>query len=91
MFLHLGGTTVVNMDEVIAVLDLGKIQFIEGELKTPLFGKKVVDISEGEAKTLVVTDDMVILSPISALTLQKRTEIISLNKGFCLIKTGGVR
>ena len=70
MFLHLGGTTIIDMDKVIAVLDLETIPFEDGEFKESVFGGKIENISEGEPKTLVITDD------ISALTLQKRNDNI---------------
>lgn len=73
MFLHLGGTNVIDLDRVIAVLNLEKINFTESWLKEHFLGKKVEDISEGKPKALVITDDKVILSPISSLTLKKRT------------------
>lgn len=76
MFLHLGGTTIIDMDKVIAVLDLETIPFEDGELEKSIFGGKIENISEGEPKTLVITDDRIILSHISALTLQKRNDSI---------------
>ena len=74
MFLHLGADTVVLLKNVIAINDLKMVksninnEFLDNMRK----GKQVIDVSERNAKSIVITDDGVYLSGISALTLKKR-------------------
>ena len=78
MFLHLGADKVIPLKSVIAILDLkltrtmGNNNFIKKKQKE----NKVIDISDGNAKTFVIADDGVYLSTISALTLGKRAKSI---------------
>ena len=74
MYLHLGADTVIPLEKVIAILDLK----LTGSQSTYKFIskmkeiKKVIDISDNNAKSFIVTDDLIYLSTISALTLKKR-------------------
>lgn len=78
MFLHLGGSNIVDLNKIIAVLNLDKIEnpgkwlnrLREQEEK---MGRIIEEISEGEPKSMIITEDSIILSPISSLTLKKRT------------------
>ena len=80
MFLHLGTDVVVSLKQVIAILDLRSAGLAEPtrELMASLHQKKrVVDIANGEAKSLVLTDAGAYLSPISSLTLQRRCDFLN--------------
>jgi extracellular matrix regulatory protein B len=75
MYIHLGGEKVVSSRELVAIFDISiekssKIskQFVTNMLST----KKMVQISEEEAKSIVVTEHTVYYSPISSATLKKR-------------------
>ncbi len=74
MFLHLGADTVIPLKNVIAIHDLksSKSQINNDFIKNMRSDKKVVDISENNAKSFVVTDKKVYLSAISSMTLKKR-------------------
>lgn len=82
VFLHLGADVVVSLKQVVAILDLrtaGAAEPTREFLQLLRSEKQVYDISEGEPKSLVLTDREVYLSPISSLTLKKRGETLSDN------------
>ena len=74
MFLHLGVDTVVPLQNVISITDLrASGSGINDEfLKTMREEGMIIDISDGNAKSFVITDDIVYLSAISSQTLHKR-------------------
>ena len=74
MYLHLGADTVVPLSEVTAILDLriAASPHTEEFLKKMKTAKKIVDISDNNAKSFIITDKVIYLSTISALTLKKR-------------------
>ena len=73
MFLHLGGSTVVEGKKIIAILNLEKGSAFKNLLNNNQH-KKVEDVSEGKPKALVLTDDRIYITPISSLTLNKRAK-----------------
>lgn len=82
MFLHVGADVVVSLKRVIAILDLRSSQTAEATrdfLTLAQRGKKVTDVAGGEAKSLVLTDTEIFLSPISSLTLMKRADFLNSN------------
>lgn len=75
MYLHLGGTLIINTAELIAVENLEKQTSLEDWLQArKKTGKTVLDIAEGKPKSAIYTDQSIILSPISSVTLKKRLE-----------------
>lgn len=75
MYIHIGGEKIVRTSEIIAIFDItiessSKLskQFVTGARER----KVVEDIGEEEAKSIVVTSNKVIYSPISSSTLKKR-------------------
>lgn len=74
MFLHLGADLVVPLRDVIAITDLksGKSNINKEFLDRLQDEKKVIDISEKNPKSLIITQTTVYLSAISSLTLKKR-------------------
>jgi regulator of extracellular matrix RemA (YlzA/DUF370 family) len=76
MFLHIGGDTVVAMEEMVAILDMDATK---REPTQELLGfaadeKMVVHIGRrGREKSIVLTSDRIYLSPISVATLLKRS------------------
>lgn len=71
MFLHLGGSTVVEGRKIIAILNLEKGSALKNLLNNNQ-NKQVEDVSKGKPKALVLTDDRIYITPISSLTLSKR-------------------
>lgn len=77
MFLHVGADVVVSLPKVVAILDVRSSR--EGEATRQFLSlrqsrRHVFDISGGDPKSIVVTQDEVYLSPISSTTLKKRTD-----------------
>jgi extracellular matrix regulatory protein B len=80
MFLHVGADVVVSLKRVVAIFDLKSSQMAEATrnfITLAHQGKKVTDIAGGEAKSLVLTDSEIYLSPISSLTLMKRADFLN--------------
>ncbi len=80
VFLHVGADVVVSLKSVIAILDLRTAR--EGVATREFIAlcqtdKVVFDISSGTAKSLVLTEREVYLSPISSLTLKKRSDFLA--------------
>jgi len=79
MFLHLGGNQIISINEIVIVENLEKMTFTslqEWLRQRKKTGREIVDIGEGKPKSAVYTDQKIILSPISAYTLKKRSEQI---------------
>ncbi len=74
MFLHLGADTVVPIREVISItyIKKSKSNINKEFLNNAYKNKKVIDISENNPKSFIVTNSGVYLSAISSLTLKKR-------------------
>lgn len=79
MFLHLGGDTVVNLKDVIAIMDLDvtSISKITREFLTVAEEERfVVNVSEDLPKSYVLAEidhkSKIFISPISSATLLKR-------------------
>jgi len=79
MFLHLGGSHMVYMDDVVGFFDLEKtsISKITREyLKKAQNEKKVINVSDELPKSFIITkknnSESVYISPISTNTLNKR-------------------
>jgi len=82
VFLHVGADVVVSLKRVVAIIDLRSGTTAEATrdfLALAHSEKRIRDIAEGDAKSIVLTDDEVFLSPISSLTLMKRANFLSSN------------
>ncbi len=80
MFIHLGGDIVIRSTEVVAILnnDMRDASAItKGFLLTHEKEDNVICISDELIKSIVVTEKKIYYSPISSLTLKKRSHIIS--------------
>lgn len=76
MFIHLGGNVVIPTREVVAIIDLemAHAKSTDEFLSSLRDRGDVIDVSEGKAKSFVITTHQVYLSQISATTLMKRAE-----------------
>ena len=54
MFLHLGGTAVISLDEIIAVINLENISLAEEWIARSLTEEKVLHVSDGEPKSAIL-------------------------------------
>lgn len=81
MFLHLGNDVMVSMNDIIAIFDMENTTTARDTrefLRVAQEEDFVVDVSTDLPKSFVVTEvekgNKVYISPISAVTLQKRLE-----------------
>jgi len=83
MFLHIGGDVVIPMKDVIAILDI-ETTTLSGDtrefLKIAEEEGFIVTISDDMPKSFIITEvnkkSKIYLSPISSVTLQKRTGFV---------------
>jgi extracellular matrix regulatory protein B len=76
LYIHLGDNFVVPSKEVVTILDRQSSQ--SSSIVTEFLEKqedKIVQLSHGEAKSIVVTMDKIYYSPLSSSTLKKRAQI----------------
>ena len=78
MFLHIGSKDMVLDKEVIAIIDIQTDRDNLDDYLSRLLEKadKVVNVAEGREKSVIVTKDTVYLSPISTVTLKKRSNFL---------------
>lgn len=81
MFLHLGADTVIPLTQVIAITDLKSARAGSNKINNEFIQmmreeNMIIDVSENNAKSFVITDKVVYLSAISSLTLKKRSSYI---------------
>jgi len=79
MYIHLGGEKLIRTSQVVAIFDISieqtsklSRQFVASAQNN----RKVESIGEEAAKSIVVTEDKVYYSPISATTLKKRAKFL---------------
>ncbi|WP_066195334.1 MULTISPECIES: extracellular matrix regulator RemB [Gracilibacillus] len=80
MFIHIGDDQVIQSKDVIGIIDYNLVSSstINEEMLEQLKQKKQVVVSdEPLTKAVVITSDKVYYSPLSVLTLRKRTSMIS--------------
>ncbi len=87
MYLHLGKGHMVSWKEIVFI---GQIECLENSEETRNFLEKkeeegqIIDVSQGETQSFIITPENIYLSLISAGTLEKR-----LNKlKFAAVKEG---
>ncbi len=79
MFIHLGGDTVIRSKDIITILDR---QAKETEITAEFLhffeqANKVEEIAKDMTKSIVITTDIIYLSPISSSTLKRRAHFVS--------------
>lgn len=80
MYVHIGKDIIINSEHIIAILDiksLEKKKSLENICKDLKISDNIIDVSEGNKKTLIITQNEQIykgyISNISSTTLGKRT------------------
>ena len=75
MFLHIGNSRVVSLQEIIGIfnLELKNVQ-INNQFLESFPSEELTKEEEELCNTFIITKDKVFYSPISPLTLQKRIE-----------------
>ncbi|GAB2536921.1 extracellular matrix regulator RemB [Gracilibacillus alcaliphilus] len=80
MFIHIGDDQVIQSQDVIGIIDYNLVSSstINEEMLQQLKQKDQVIVADEElTKAVVITADKVYYSPLSVLTLKKRTSMIS--------------
>ncbi|QKS69599.1 DUF370 domain-containing protein [Paenalkalicoccus suaedae] len=78
MFIHLGGDIVVKAENIITILDHHTYDDSPENKSFILAHQKkdtTVHVTKEQAKSIVVTDECVYLSPISSHTLKRRAQV----------------
>jgi regulator of extracellular matrix RemA (YlzA/DUF370 family) len=76
VYIHLGDNFVVPSKEVVMILDRQSSQ--ASTIVSEFFNKqesKIVQLTNGEAKSVIVTIDKIYFSPLSSNTLKKRAQV----------------
>ena len=80
MYVHIGNDTVINSEEIIAILDIKSLEkkdSLENVCKNLKISDNIIDVSEGNKKTLIVMQgknkNRGYISNITSITLGKRT------------------
>lgn len=79
MFINIGEDCIVWSKEIIAIINIKDIKD-SSPLLIEFFShhqEKVIDLSNGLGKSMVITKDKIFLSPLSTLTLKRRQMEIS--------------
>lgn len=79
MFLHLGEDIVLRTKEIVAIIDSNIVE--ESEIIKEFIDvndkkNNIVHISDGTVKSIVVTENKVYFSPLTAVTLKRRSQYI---------------
>ncbi|WP_147802519.1 extracellular matrix regulator RemB [Alkalicoccus halolimnae] len=77
MFIHLGGDFVLKAERIITILDhQSEKSSAENQdfMKANFEQKRTKNVTDDPAKSIVVTEDCIYLSPISSHTLKRRAE-----------------
>lgn len=78
MFLHLGGDTIVPKNEVVAIIDLDSATKAEATREFIQVAEEEGFISQiadkSKVKSLILTSKKIYFSPISSITLKKRSD-----------------
>lgn len=76
MFIHLGENVIIHAQDVITIIDRKLIksssivkEFLEFQ------SEKVVELANGDTKSVVVTKNNIYFSPLSSSTLKKRAHL----------------
>ncbi len=84
LFIPIGEDYVIELNEVIAMIDhqlLLSSTIIQEMIQNQRKDKKIIEISNGSTKSIVITRDQIYFSPLSVATLKKRSSMTNiLNK-----------
>ena len=75
MFLHIGNSRVVYLKDIVGIFNLEiKDNQVNNQFLESSIGTKITEQEKENNNAFVITTQKVFYSPISSLTLQKRTE-----------------
>ncbi|MEQ6376407.1 DUF370 domain-containing protein [Bacillaceae bacterium S4-13-56] len=81
MFIPIGEDYVIELNEVIAMIDhqlLLSSTIIQEMIQNQRKEKKIIEISNGSTKSIVITPDQIYFSPLSVATLKKRSSMTNI-------------
>ncbi|MFB6466509.1 extracellular matrix regulator RemB [Cytobacillus sp. Hz8] len=75
MYVHVGEDVLIRSKEIIAILNKDSFDDLKGfpEFENR-YGNKIFNVSKGEFKSVVVTDNNIYLSPFVSLKILKHTK-----------------
>ncbi|HEY8551899.1 MAG TPA: extracellular matrix/biofilm biosynthesis regulator RemA family protein [Thermaerobacter sp.] len=79
MFLHIGSDVILPYREIVVILDaqlLRQSAAVRDLVALAQLDRRVVDLAEGQPRSIVVADRGIYLSPISVLTLRRRGSLL---------------
>ncbi|MDI3533973.1 MAG: extracellular matrix regulatory protein [Thermosediminibacterales bacterium] len=79
MFLHLGKDVVIPIKEVVAVIDINTAKTSKATKEFLQIAQEegfINDISDGNPKSFIISNQKIYLSAISSVTLQRRAGFI---------------
>ena len=72
LYIHLGEDVVIRASDVVAILEWHPTDELNDYIEHFKKEDKLIDISDNDKKSLVITTDKLYLSPLSSLTLKRR-------------------
>lgn len=77
MFIHIGGTAMVRLSDIIGIFDVSTAESPDTKnyLDLARHANSMETVEVGEVKSLIITNKRVYYSPISSLTLKKRASM----------------
>ncbi|RWZ54746.1 DUF370 domain-containing protein [Halobacillus fulvus] len=84
MFIHIGDDHVIQSKDVVTIIDhslIASSTIIEEMIFNQRKNKRVIETEDHQAKSIVITNDVIYFSPLSVYTLKKRANMrTTLNK-----------
>lgn len=80
MFIHLGENIVIQTKDIIAIIDgdlLAKSSILSEFIHLNNKKSNIIEISNGTVKSIIVTKDKIYFSPLSTVTLKRRSQYVS--------------
>ncbi|WP_223702796.1 extracellular matrix regulator RemB [Sutcliffiella deserti] len=75
MYLHIGEEIMVRAANIIAILDRRLLKSDWQSNLPPSAANSIKNISKHDVKSIVITDEIIYLSPLASTTLKKRMDI----------------
>lgn len=80
MFLHLGEDIVLQTKDIIAIIDgnlVNESDILKEFIAVNEKNSNIYIISDGTVKSIVITENKIYFSPLTAVTLKRRSQYIS--------------
>ncbi|ELK46777.1 DUF370 domain-containing protein [Halobacillus sp. ACCC02827] len=80
MFIHIGDDHVIHSEDVVAIIDnslISSSSIIEEFIFNQRKNRQVIETEDHQAKSIVITNDVIYFSPLSVFTLKKRANMMT--------------